>query len=81
MFLKVSKGTNSSLLGITQAGYILGQGEREREREINKTSKVSQAQKTIIECFPSYVDFRSGTNTARGLDFGHMIRREHTREV
>jgi hypothetical protein len=83
MFLKVSKGTNSSLLGITQAGYILGQGEREREREreINKTSKVSQAQKTIIECFHSYVDFRSGTNTARGLDFGHMIRREHTREV
>jgi hypothetical protein len=29
----------------------------------------------------SYVDLRSRANTGRGLDFGHMIRREHTREV
>jgi hypothetical protein len=42
-------------------------------------SEVSQAQKTK-NC-PSYVDFRSRANTAKGLDFGHMIRREHTRKV
>jgi hypothetical protein len=34
-----------------------------------------------IICSPSFVDFRSRANTARGLDFGHMIRREHTRDV
>jgi hypothetical protein len=27
------------------------------------------------------VDFRSRANTAKWLDFGHMIRQEHTREV
>jgi hypothetical protein len=27
------------------------------------------------------VDFRSRVNTTRGLDFGHMIKREHTREI
>jgi hypothetical protein len=34
-----------------------------------------------IICSPSYADFRSNANTTRGLDFGHMMRREHTREV
>jgi hypothetical protein len=27
-----------------------------------------------IVCSPSYVDIRSGANTARGLDFDHMIK-------
>jgi hypothetical protein len=44
-------------------------------------SEVSQAQKTKIICSPSYVDIRSRANTARGLDFGHMKRLEHRREV
>jgi hypothetical protein len=44
-------------------------------------SEVSQAQKTKIISFPSYADFRSKVNTARGLHFDHLIRREHTREV
>jgi hypothetical protein len=35
--------------------------------------------KTI--CSPSYVDVRSRANTTRGLDFDHMIKREHTREI
>jgi hypothetical protein len=43
-------------------------------------SKVSLAQKTNIVCFPSYVDIRSRANT-RGLDFDHMIKREHTWEA
>jgi hypothetical protein len=37
-------------------------------------SEVSQAQKTKIICSPSYVDFRSRTNTAMLLDLGYMIR-------
>jgi hypothetical protein len=44
-------------------------------------SEVSQAQMTKIICSPSFVDFRSRANTTRGLDFDHMIRQEHTREV
>jgi hypothetical protein len=43
--------------------------------------RLARHRRSIIECFPSYVDFRSRANTARGLDFGHMIRREYTREV
>jgi hypothetical protein len=44
-------------------------------------SEVSQAQKTKIVCFPSYVDFRSRANTAMWLDLGHMTRVEHIWEV
>jgi hypothetical protein len=44
-------------------------------------SKVSQAQKPNIICSPSYADFRSKTNAAMWLDFGHMIKREDTWEV
>jgi hypothetical protein len=49
-------------------------------------SEVSQAQKTknllgLANQSPSYVEFRSRANTARGLDFDHMMRREHTREI
>jgi hypothetical protein len=29
-------------------------------------------------CSPSYADIRSKVNTARGLNFDHMIKREHT---
>jgi hypothetical protein len=34
-----------------------------------------------IVCSPSYTDIRSRANTTRGLDFNHMINREHTRKV
>jgi hypothetical protein len=34
-----------------------------------------------IICSPSYVDIRSRANTTRGLDFEHMIKQEHTREM
>jgi hypothetical protein len=34
-----------------------------------------------IICSPSYADIRSRANTTRGLDFDHMIKREHTKEV
>jgi hypothetical protein len=34
-----------------------------------------------IVCSPSYGDIRSRANTTRGLDFDHMIKQEHTREV
>jgi hypothetical protein len=34
-----------------------------------------------IVCSPSYADIRSRSNIIRGLDFDHMIKREHTREV
>jgi hypothetical protein len=34
-----------------------------------------------IICSPLYADFRSRGNTTRGLDFDHMIRCVHTREV
>jgi hypothetical protein len=44
-------------------------------------SEVSQSQKTKILCSPSYADFRSRVNTTRRLDFDHMIRQMHTREV
>jgi hypothetical protein len=44
-------------------------------------SEVSLAQKTKIICFPSYADIRSRINRTRGLDFDHMIKREHTKEV
>jgi hypothetical protein len=44
-------------------------------------SEFSLAQRPKIICSPSYVDIRSRTNTTRRLDFDHMIKREHTREV
>jgi hypothetical protein len=45
-------------------------------------SKVSLAQKTKkIICSPSYADIRSRVNSTKGLNFEHMIKREHTREV
>jgi hypothetical protein len=34
-----------------------------------------------ILCSSSYVDISSRANITRGLDFDHMIKREHTREV
>jgi hypothetical protein len=44
-------------------------------------SEVSLAQETKIICSPSCADMRSRVNTTRGLDFDHMIKREHTWEV
>jgi hypothetical protein len=41
-------------------------------------SEVSQAQNTKNHMFSLIC--RSRVNTARGLDFDHMIKREHTRE-
>jgi hypothetical protein len=40
-------------------------------------SEVSQAQKTKIECSPSYADFRSRENKAMLLDLGDMTRGGH----
>jgi hypothetical protein len=37
-------------------------------------SEVSQFQKTKNHMFPSYADFRSRANAARGLDFGNILR-------
>jgi hypothetical protein len=34
-----------------------------------------------IVCSPSHVDIRARANTTRGLDFDHMIKWEHMREV
>jgi hypothetical protein len=34
-----------------------------------------------IVCFPSYVDIRSRANTTKRLDFHHLIKQEHTKEV
>jgi hypothetical protein len=34
-----------------------------------------------IVCSPSGADIRSRADIIRGLDFDHMIEREHTREV
>jgi hypothetical protein len=36
---------------------------------------------SLAHMCPSYVDIRSRANTARGLDFDHKIKREHTRKV
>jgi hypothetical protein len=44
-------------------------------------SEISLVQKPKIVCFPSYTDIRLRANTARGLVFEHMIKREHTWEV
>jgi hypothetical protein len=44
-------------------------------------SEVSLAQKAKNRMDPSYADIRSRANTTRGLDFEHMIKREHTREI
>jgi hypothetical protein len=42
---------------------------------------VSLDKRPKIVCSPSYADIRSRANTTRGLDFDHMIKQEHTREV
>jgi hypothetical protein len=34
-----------------------------------------------VKCSPSYSNIRLRTNTTRVLDFDHMMRQEHTREV
>jgi hypothetical protein len=41
-------------------------------------ARLAKLRRPKIKCYPSYVDFRSRANTARGLDFDHMIRWEHT---
>jgi hypothetical protein len=51
-----------------------------RELENIILSKVAWPKRPKIICSPSYADFRSRANTTRGLDFEHMINREHTRE-
>jgi hypothetical protein len=44
-------------------------------------SEVSLAQKTKNRMLSPYADIRSRANTTKRLDFDHMIKREHTREV
>jgi hypothetical protein len=44
-------------------------------------SEVARPKRPKIICPPSYADIRSRANTTRGLDFDHMIKRVHTREV
>jgi hypothetical protein len=44
-------------------------------------NKVIQAQKIKNHMFSLICDIRSRANTTRGLDFDHMMKREHTREV
>jgi hypothetical protein len=44
-------------------------------------SEVSLPKRPKIICSPSYVDIRSRANQTRGLDFDHMIKREHRRKV
>jgi hypothetical protein len=55
-----------------------------RENEWNwRTSfwvRLAWSKRSKIVCSPSYVDISSRANTTRGLDFDHMIKREHTRE-
>jgi hypothetical protein len=51
-----------------------------RELENIILSKVAWPKRPKIVCSPSYVHIRSRANTTRGLDFDHMINREHTRE-
>jgi hypothetical protein len=51
------------------------------ELENTILSEVSQAQKTKIECSPSYAVFRSRTNAAMWLDLDLMRRGEHIWEV
>jgi hypothetical protein len=53
---------------------ILSSASKWMELENIILSEVSQAQKTKNYMFFLIVDFRSRVNTARGLDFGHMIR-------
>jgi hypothetical protein len=43
--------------------------------------RLARLRSPIITCSPSYVGFRSRANTGMWLDFGYMIRWEHTREV
>jgi hypothetical protein len=44
-------------------------------------SEVSQAQKTKNHMFSFICNIRSRASSTRGLDFDHMMRPEHTREV
>jgi hypothetical protein len=44
-------------------------------------SDVSLSQKTKNHMFSLICDIRSRANTTRGLDFDHMIKRKHTKEV
>jgi hypothetical protein len=44
-------------------------------------SEVNQSQRPKLVCSPSNADIRSRVNTTKGLDFDHMRKREHTREV
>jgi hypothetical protein len=44
-------------------------------------SRVSQAQKAKIICFPSYADFRPETNAGILLDMGHTLRGECIQEA
>jgi hypothetical protein len=61
----------------TMTHEILSFASKWMELENMILSEVSQAQKTKNLCSPSYVDFRSRTNTVMLFNLGHMTRGEH----
>jgi hypothetical protein len=46
-----------------------------------ETMRLAWPKRPKVICSPSYADIRSRANTTRGLDFDHMMKREHTREI
>jgi hypothetical protein len=44
-------------------------------------SEVSLAKRPKLLCSPSYANIRSRINITKRLDFDHMIKQAHTREV
>jgi hypothetical protein len=61
----------------TKKNDILSFSSEWMELENIILSEVARLRRPKIVCSPSYVDFGSRANTARGLYFGHMIRGEH----
>jgi hypothetical protein len=60
---------------------ILLFGSKRMELENIILMRLGRHRRPKIVGSSSYMDFRSRVNTTRGLEFDHMIRPEHTREV
>jgi hypothetical protein len=67
--------------GAMKKNEILSLASKWMELENIILSELSLVQKTKNCKFSLHVDIRSRVNRTRGLDFDHMIKQEHIREV
>jgi hypothetical protein len=67
--------------GAKKKNEILSLASKWMEQENIILSELTLVQKSKNHMFSVYVDIRSRVNKTKGLDFDHMIKGEHIKEV